>query len=367
VNGTLAAVVAGVRAEAVQLRRSPLLVILAAVQAITFLLLVSLFGLTGSRAPTAVVDNDHGALARSFIAELANAHRSFAVRLMDRVTAETAVRHGELVAMLTIPQGFSDGLRRGDTVPLPVTIDNVDADLTNDIQRALPSAIGAFAEKLGFSGIRLQAAERDLIDHDTDFIPYLVVSALALDALVVAGVLAAISVAREFEGGTSAILALSPVHPLAPLGGRVITTAIVSIGAIGLTTAIVVTGYHVVPVHPLELFAALLGCVVIFSCVGVAVGALIRRTLPVTALVFGIALPLYIDSGALEPERFDGNVIWGVAHLSPVYYAVGVLQHAVHGLQVTPEPVWLDLLALAGWASLALLLALRLLSRRVAR
>jgi ABC-2 type transport system permease protein len=366
-SGRLGAILAGARAEASQLRRSPLLVLLAAVQAVTFLLLVSLFGLTGSRAPTAIVDEDHGPMAAQFIAQLANAHRSFALRSMSREQAMAQLSRGELVAMVTIPHGFSEAVQRGDTVPIGVTIDNVDADLTDDVQRALPSAIGAFAQKMQFTGIRLHPAERDVINHDTDFIPYLVVSALALDALIVAGVLAAISVAREFEGGTAAVLSLSPTHPLGPIAGRVVTTAAVSLAAMAATTVIVVAGYGVVPQNPVELLAGLAMCVAIFSCVGVALGALIRRTLPVTALVFGIALPLYIDSGSLEPERFDGNVIWALAHLSPVYYAVGVLEDAFHGLQVTPEPVWLDLVALAAWAAVAMLAAMRLLSRRVAR
>jgi hypothetical protein len=73
-----------------------------------------------------------------------------------------------------------------------------------------------------------------------------------------------------------------------------------------------------------------------------------------------------MDSGALEPERFDGDPIWILAHLSPVYYAVGVLENAAHGLQVTPEPVLVDFLALAGWAVLALALAGAMVRRRIA-
>jgi ABC-2 type transport system permease protein len=356
----------GARAEAAQLRRSPLLVILAVAQAVTFLLLVSLFGLTGSRAPTAIVDNDGGPAAHILIAKLAEAHRSFSLRHMPADQADAALRRGDLVAVITIPQGFSDAVQRGDTIALPVAVDNVDADLTDDVQRALPSAIVEFGHEMGFPGIRLQPAERDLVNHDTDFIPYLVVSALALDALVVAGVLAAISVAREFEGGTARVLATSPMHPLIPLSGRLITTGGVSLAALGVTTALVVLLYRVVPINPLELILGLVACVVIFTCVGAAIGALIRRILPVTALVFGIALPLYIDSGALEPERFDGDIIWSIAHLSPVYYAVGVLEHAFHSLNVTPEPVWLDLLALGGWAVVALVGARALMRRRTA-
>jgi hypothetical protein len=50
-----------------------------------------------------------------------------------------------------------------------------------------------------------------------------------------------------------------------------------------------------------------------------------------------------------------------------VYYAVGVIQHAFHGLQVTPESIPVDFLALSAWAIAMLLLAGMLLRRRLAQ
>jgi len=79
--------------------------------------------------------------------------------------------------------------------------------------------------------------------------------------------------------------------------------------------------------------------------------------------MFGLAMPLYVDSGALEPTRFDGDTIWMIAHLSPVYYAVGVLEWAFHGLRVTPEPIWLDMLVLVAIALVASALTLGRLSK----
>ncbi len=278
-----------------------------------------------------------------------------------------AIQRGALVAIITIPKGFSDAIAHGMTVPLEVVVDNIDTDMTDDIQRALPSAIVAFGRDAHLPGIRVHSTEVDLIGHDTDYIAYLVVSALALDAFLVAGILGAMAVAREFESGTVQMLAVAPAHPLAPLAGRILTTDAVAALSMLVTTALVVGIYRVVPVHPLELIAVLLACIVIFGCVGAALGALLKRTLPVASLTLGLTLPLYIGSGSLEPIRFDGNLIWKIAHLSPVYYAVGVLQDAFHGLQVTPEPAVVDFLALIGWAIAALLLARMSLRRSCAR
>jgi hypothetical protein len=47
-----------------------------------------------------------------------------------------------------------------------------------------------------------------------------------------------------------------------------------------------------------------------------------------------------------------------------VYYAVGVIQNAFHGLQVTPESIPVDFLALGAWAIAMLLLAWFLLRKR---
>jgi ABC-type transport system involved in multi-copper enzyme maturation permease subunit len=258
-----------------------------------------------------------------------------------------------VAAVLTIPPGFSHSIAEHRMIRIPFRVDNVNADLTDDVERGIPSVAVNFARENSLPGIRVTPAEADLVRHEADFVPYLVVSALALDVFVVAGILAATSVAREFEARTVTNLKLSPIHPLVPLAGRLVATGTASAVAIAITTLVVVVGYKVVPAHPLETAAALLLCVLIFSCIGVAVGALVRRTLPLTALIFGLALPLYIDSGSLEPARFDGNLIWAIAHTSPIYYAVGILQYAVHGLHVTPETVTVDFAALVGWALLA--------------
>ena len=338
---------------------------LVVLEAITFLVLVSLFGLTGSRAPTALVDHDGGRFAASFVRHLEAAHHSFALRRMTAAQATEQISSGEIVAIITIPAGFSTAIGSGKTVVLPVTVDNVDTDLTDDIREAVPSTITAFGRDNGFPGVRLVAAEHDLIDHDTGYVAYLVVSALALSAVIVAGILGAIAITREFETRTVTQWSLAPVHPGYLLAGKLLGASLVASVAVGGAALVVAVGYGIRPAHALGAVAVLGACVVIFTSLGACVGALFRRTLPVAALFFGLALPFYVDSGALEPLRFDGERLWAIGHSSPVYPAVGLLEWAFHDLRATPESVFQNALVLSLWAVVAVAVTGALLSRRV--
>lgn len=352
------AFIGGMSAELKRLSRSRLLIALILAQAVTFLLLVTLFGITGAYAPTAVINYDHGNLSQIFITNLQNDHHSFSLILMGN---ETAAKHlvatGQLVSAIVIPQGFSQGIANGNTVPVNVFIDNINSDLTSDIQRAMPSAIMSFGDELKFNGVNVTVAETNTYAHDTNFVDYMIASALVLDTLLIAGTLSALSVAEEFESKTARLLEVSPVHPLVPLMGRVMGTTLISAGAVAITVIIALIGYGISPIYPLEMVAILIFCILIFSCIGAALGAIMKRTLPVAMLILGMALPLFIFSGSYEPERFDGSLIWIAAHFSPEYYAVGLIQHAIFNLTVTPEPLAILTLALVGWGLGALALA----------
>jgi ABC-2 type transport system permease protein len=138
------------RAEVAHLRRSLLFLVLALVQGMTFLVLVSLFALTGSRAPTALIDSDHTPLSREFVNDLRAAHDSFSIRPMTARQAESQLDAARIVAIITIPKGFEASITRGQTAAVQVELDNVDADMTDDIERAVPSAIVIFGDHFGF-------------------------------------------------------------------------------------------------------------------------------------------------------------------------------------------------------------------------
>src|SRR5258708_20774923 len=107
---TLTALGGGFRAEIQQLRRSRLLIVLTIAEAVTFLMLVSIFGLTGNHVPTAVVDRDGGKLAHQWAQEMSATYHTYGVRYMDASSAEQALGRGDVAAILWIPAGFSHTL-----------------------------------------------------------------------------------------------------------------------------------------------------------------------------------------------------------------------------------------------------------------
>ncbi len=355
------------RAEFAQLRRSRLLIALTLIQAVTFIFLVSLFGMTGAFAPTAIVDYDQGVYAKRFIANLDKAHHSFRLYPMTAEKAYKEIEHGSLVAVIIIPPGFSNTIAHGKTALLTVVVDNIDTDMTADIQRALPSAITRFAKESQFPNIRIQAVEHNLIDHETDFIAYLIISALAIDAFIIAGILSGVAVAREFESGTSRLLAASPINPIFPIMGRVLATNIVSVFALAIAVVIAVFGFTIKVFHPIELLCILGASVILFGLIGATFGAAMRKTVPVSTLIFSLSLPLYLDSNTNEPQRFDGNLIWIIAHFTPMYQVVAILEHAVHNLVVTPETMLFNWFALGAWTVFIFFTAWYFIERNITR
>lgn len=342
-------------------------VALTAIAAVSFLVLVSLFGLTGAYAPVALIDRDHGPMAKAFVDSLNRAHHSFSLKNIPEREAEALLGTGRLVGILTIPAGFSQSIAAGHTVPIDIRIDNVNIDMTEDVQRALPAAIVDFAQRQHFPATTTHMAEHDVLSHDTGYIPYLVVSGLALDAMVIAGVLGAMATAREWERRTVTLLRLSPASRAIVLAGKLSVAAAVAFAALLLALVVIVGVYRVVPIAPATTLLVLGVCVIIFTTLGAGLGAVLKRTLAAVPFIFGLAMPFYVVSGAIEPTRFDGEAIWRVGHLSPVYYAVGVLEWAFHGLYVTPEPIYVDLLVLLGIASVAIALTLGQLARGESR
>jgi ABC-type multidrug transport system permease subunit len=329
---------------------------------INLLLLFILFAISGGQAPTAVVVQDQGPLAARLVDAMAGAH-SFQLRHLDAATAERQLRAGEIVAVVTVPASFDADVRAGRTVALPVDVNNLNTDQTNDIRRAVPLSITSFYADALPGQVVVRAREIDDQANDTSYVSYLGVG-VVVSGLMVQGVLqASLLSAREYEDGTIKELLLAPASRWAVAVGKVGAGLALTAAAGLLVTAVVVFVLGVRPAHPWEVLGTGLLLMVPFVALGVLVGTLLRRRQPVVPLALGIFLPAFFLSGPFGPPNWSGPVVGAFSLASPLTYAIALFQHAFHGYRTAQPAPGTDVLVLVAFA-LAAVAAAALVLRR---
>jgi len=140
---------------------------------VNYLILELLFAISGGQAPTAVVLQDTGPYAQQFLDTMQHAH-SFNIIPPNGTTADYAqqqIQAGNIVAIVTIPANFDDAIKAGQPIAIPVTLNNLNVDFSNDIRRALPLTITQFYAKAFPEQVVVQAREVDSYPYDTDYVP----------------------------------------------------------------------------------------------------------------------------------------------------------------------------------------------------
>ena len=338
-------------------------VILGVLLPVNFLILMSLFAISGGLAPTAVVMQEVGPYARAFYDAMAHAH-SFRLQTASAQEAQDLIQTGKIVAVVTIPANFDTRVRQNQRVVVEVQINNLNTDFTNDIRRAVPLSITIFYGKAFPHLVTVAAREHDLHAQDTDYIPYLTVSILVV-ALLVGGLLqSGVPAAAEWEQATIKEVLLSPASRFAVMVGKMAGALVIALAAVVVVLATVILLFGVWPLHWGEVVVFTLLVTVIFIAYGTLLGTLLKRRQAFAALAIASSVPLFFISGAFGPISFGNNVVLSVlAQLFPMYYAVVLMQHAFHGFDLNTYGLGMNILILSGYALGLILLAALVLRR----
>jgi ABC-type transport system involved in multi-copper enzyme maturation permease subunit len=315
---------------------------------LNFLLLFLLFVLTGGEAPTAVVLQDDGPYAQALVQAMQNSH-SFIIQETDAETAQRLMEQGRIVAIVTVPADFDAALGSGQSISLPVTVNNLNVDFTNDIRRAVPLAITSLYAQTAPDQVVVRASEVDVQPHDTGYIEYLAVSILVV-SLLIGGLLQAGSIAaREYETGTIKELLLAPANRLAIEIGKLLAAMALNVLSAGVVLGVVVLVLGVWPENWLQVLVFTLLVMLTFVAIGLLIGTLVRRRTTVIPLSIGLGLPVFFISGAFGPVQWGTPLLAAIAQVQPVYYAIAVFQYAFHGFQTTPFSLTTNALVLVGF------------------
>jgi len=328
-----------------------------------YLFLFIIFVLPADHDPTAVVMSDTGLHAQQLYQSMSSAS-SFTLFKETPQEAQSQLMEGKIVAVVTIPKDFDTSVDQQRPVQLPVQINNLDTDFTDDIRRAIPLSITHFYAKAFPASIKVVPNEHDLYPHDTGYISYIGVSVLVLALALGGAIQSGTSWAREWELGTMKELLLSPAARWSMIVGKMLGAFFIALASAVIVLLSLIYPLHTHPVHIGEMLLYMFLTLLIFCALGTLIGTLVKQRRLITTIVLGSSLFVFFISGPLGPPSFDTAVINFISHFFPLAYAIAGEQQAFHGYNTNTLGTW-NVVILMGFAACFMIIATLVLRKKI--
>ena len=359
--------------------RQPTSIAATILPAVAFMIILYFGAQAVGRNPIALVIEDKEPLAQALEKILMESDAFNVVMITNSYqSAEEAMTHLKVAAVITIPSNFDTNLKYHKPDPVSIHINNLNLDFTNDLRRSLPAAITDFYESHNNSSnnevvkrnssttmistsspIQIKIKEKDLRQHDVDLLRFELVPNLVL-LLTTSGIVnAGLAVAREWEDSTIKELLLAPISKFTIIAGKIlsgwITTLLIAVVVLAIG---IVSGYlrPEQPVYWISTTIIVLLIALASAGLGVAIGAATRRFQKVTAIGIPLSIDLFFLSGGITVAAFLPQWLQTVAHFVPTFYGTHALQMAI--FYSSTEGLAQDLTILGSTASFAILLGI---------
>lgn len=346
--------------------RQPANVAITVLPALALLFIDALSAGAVGLSPVALVTLDHGIKGQQ-MAQVIQQADLFRVSDATPAQARALYQNLDVVAILTIPANFTRAIEAHQPTHIEVQINNLNADFTNDIRRAVPDAITQlYQQQGGESPIKVTLQEQNLRSQDIQLFQYSAMPLLVL-LLVISGLVSSsLSAAGEWETRTIKELLLSPASSGAIITGKVLTgfATTMTLGVLVLGVGDLLGWVQPEGVYWLSVLL-ILALVALFSAgLGVALGALLQRIQPVSSAAIVIALYLFFLTGGTAVLAFDPMWLQTIATFVPLYYGRHALEMAI--FYHSSDQLGRDSAVLAGSALLAVSLGILAMRRGMA-
>lgn len=263
--------------------------------------------------PTAVLMADNGPQARTLLAAIqASGYFDFVSQLATEQEAHDALAHGDVQFVVTIPQGFSRDLLRGDKPDLLLEADATDpsatsnaigtlrALITSALRNDLKGPLAYLAPGEAPVGLTIHARYNPEAITQYNIVPGLMGVVLTMTMVMIT----ALAITRERERGTMENLLSMPTRPFEVLFGKIIPYIVVGYIQLGL---ILVASHVVFQVPMVGSLVLLLVAALVFIAANLAMGitfsTLATNQLQAVQMSFFFFLPSLLLSGFMFPFR----------------------------------------------------------------
>jgi len=362
------------RKEWLQLRRDRRSMILAFVLPVFMLLF---FGYAISwdidDIPLAVLDQDHSRASRDLVETLTAGELFHVSEYIDHHgDADEPIRTGAARAVLVIPPGFQRDIAAGGPAPVQLLLDGADANTATIALNYADAIVAQHSQAILLQGRRvqppLQADSRVWYNPTLESRNMIVPSLIAVIMSIIAAMLTALTIAREWERGTMEQLAATPVHRLEVVLGKLLPYVL--IGVLDVTVA-AIAGIVVFGV-PFRGSVLLLGVMTLLFLAGaLGLGLFISAALRSQVLAMQVAmvatyLPALLLSGFLFDIASMPVVLRAVTTIVPARYFVTVTR-GIFLKGVGIEVLWAQALSMVAFAAIGLGLAAAAFRKQIAR
>jgi ABC-2 type transport system permease protein len=319
----------------------------------------------------AVLDQDHSRQSRELVASFVAAGR-FRVTANLGAAAEVApmLDRGAVRLALVIPPGFARRLSTGQVAPVQAIMDGADANTAGIALNYATAIVSAYSAAVVLKATRLPtpitAEARVWYNETLESPPMIVPGLIAVIMMMIAAMLTALTVAREWERGTMEQLAATPVHRVEVIVGKLLPYLV--IGLVDVLAAILI-GMFVfdVPFRGNPALLAIMATMFLIGSLGLGIfiSAVLRSQLLATQVaMIATFLPALLLSGLLFDLNMMPPMLHAISALIPARYFVTVMR-GIFLKDVGISVLWSQGLAMVAYSIVGLGLAVRVFRKEI--
>ncbi len=360
------------RKEWIQLKRDPRSMILAFVLPL-FLLLFFGYAITWDvdNLSLAVMDGSATRTSRELVQAFeASGYFTVTDRPATVAAMDEALLRGRVRAALVIPPTFASDLKAGRPAPVQLLLDGSDANTATIAMNYADAIVQRHSADVILQGRELRLPVRveprvwynPTLESRNMIVPGLV----AVIMSIIAAMLTALTIAREWERGTMEQLAATPVGRLEVVLGKLLPYMLIGLFDVTVTVAVGMAVFGT----PLRGSVLLLGVLTFLFLLGaLGLGMFISAAVKSQVLATQVAmvatyLPALLLSGFLFDIASMPTVLRGITYVVPARYFITVTR-GIFLKGVGMAVLWPQALLMLAFATLGLGLAVRFFKKEL--
>jgi ABC-2 type transport system permease protein len=280
--------------------------------------------------PIAAVDMDRSIASRALI-ESFQVNEAFDMEGYPPTMADAAkwLDQGKARLVIVIPEKFDQDLRRGATPVVQLLLDGTNSNTATIARGYAAQILERFQQEWKPDRVGVAAQVRSVLrvwyNPDQTYTSFMVLSMIALAALMVGVIHPAASIVREKEVGTIEQLMVTPIRIGELFVAKTVPT--LGMGLLSVFPSLLIVWWFGVPLRGSLLLFMLLTALFLLSAIsiGVLVSAISKTLQQALLLSFFGLFPLMFLSGTLVPVESMPDFLQALSLLSPLRYYMDVI------------------------------------------